>query len=242
LALTVVSLAFLSGVAGQGATTKDTVIPGPTTLVLVSLLVLGSLPYMRAQMSQREVSLAGLMRFQQSADEMTGSTAWVTRIPEWSDLADYHIAGEPVTSKVNYEYLYRQPGRVRARTLELGVNRETIEYTAQRPVLITFNTFYYPGWHAYLLDPETNAVVEELPIATRGELGLITVRVPEGVGRVLLRFEDTPVRRLGLAVSVGCLAITGLLLLVALVLRPDCCNATATPVARGRAAPRPRKG
>jgi hypothetical protein len=126
-----------------------------------------------------------------------------------------------VTSKVNYEYLYRQPGRVRARTLELGVNREVIEYTAQRPVLITFNTFYYPGWHAYLLNPETDAVVEELPIATRGELGLITVRVPEGVGRVLLRFEDTPIRSLGLAVSVGSLAITGLLLLGALALRPE---------------------
>jgi hypothetical protein len=238
LALTVVSLAFLCGVAGRGATTKDAAIPGPTTLVLVSLLVLGSLPYMRAQMSQREVSLAGLMRFQQSADEMTGSTAWVTRIPEWSDLADYHIAGEPVTSKINYEYLYRQPGRVRARTLELGVNREMIEYTAQRPVLITFNTFYYPGWHAYLLDPETNAVVQELPIATRGELGLITVRVPEGVGRVLLRFEDTPVRKLGLAVSVGSLAITGFLLLVALALRPDRCRMCFPPAQ----APRPQKG
>jgi hypothetical protein len=46
------------------------------------------------------VSLAGLMRFQQSSDEMTGSTAWVEEIPTWSPMADYYIsqdqAGEPV--------------------------------------------------------------------------------------------------------------------------------------------------
>jgi hypothetical protein len=238
LSLTVVSMAFLCGAAARGASRKDSrlpdtahqavalpdaahqavALPDASTLILVALLVLGSLPYMRAEVSQREVSLAGLMEFQQSADEMTGSTAWVTRIPGWSDLADYHIAGEPVTSRVNYDYLYRQPGRVKAQTLELGVDSELVEYSAQRPVLLTFNTFYYPGWHAYLLDAESNAVQEELPIALRGELGLITVRVPEGVGRVLLQFEDTPVRKLGLAVTIASLAVVILLALAGLVL------------------------
>jgi hypothetical protein len=63
--------------------------------------------------------------------------------------------------------------------------------------------FYYPGWHAYLLDPATGSVLKELPIALRGELGLMTVRLPAGTGQVLLRFEDTPVRRLGTLVSAG---------------------------------------
>ncbi len=175
---------------------------------------------MRAEVSEREVSLAGLMQFQQSADEMTGSTAWVTQIPGWSDLADYHIAGRPITSRVNYVYLYRQPGRVKAQTLDLRTDRELVEYSAQRPVLITFNTFYYPGWHAYLLDAETNALREELPISLRGELGLITVRVPEGVGRVLLRFEDTPIRKFGLAVTLASLALAALLGIAGLMLRP----------------------
>jgi hypothetical protein len=219
LALTVVSLAFLCGAAAQGTSRKEIPLPGPTTLVLVALLVLGSLPYMRSEMSDRPVSLAGLMRFQQSADEMTGSTAWVARIPRWSSMADYHIAGKPVTSKINYEYLYRQPGRVRAGTLELHTDSELIDYTAQRPALITFNTFYYPGWRAYLLDRETDSVIEELPIALRGELGLITVRVPAGVGRVLLRFEDTPIRKLGLAISLASLIFVGSLLLGGFALR-----------------------
>ena len=102
---------------------------------------------------------------------------------------------------------------MRARTLELRTDSELIEYSAWRPILLTFNTFYYPGWHAYRLDAETNAVIEELPIALRGELGLMTVRLPEGVGRVLLRFEDTPVRKLAQAITLASLLLAGALAL-----------------------------
>jgi hypothetical protein len=218
LTLTVFSIAFLCGAAAYSARSVGR-LPGATVLILVALLLLGSLPYMRAEMSERDVSLAGLMEFQQSSDEMTGSTAWVREIPRWSDLADYHIAGEPITSKVNYDYLYRQPGAPHVRTLELAVDRELIEYSAERSVLITFNTFYYPGWHAYLLDPDTGESVEELPIALRGELGLMTVRVPTGVGRVLLRFEDTSIRKLGVAVTFGSLALVIILPLASLAFR-----------------------
>ena len=98
-------------------------------------------------------------------------------------------------------------GDAHARTLELRVDRELVEYSAERSVLLTFNTFYYPGWHAYLLDPDNGATLEELPIALRGELGLMTVRVPAGVGHVLLRFEDTPIRKLGTAVTFASLAL-----------------------------------
>jgi hypothetical protein len=181
------------------------------------LLVLGSLPYMQAPMSRREVSLAGLMQFQQSADEMTGSTAWARVIPSWSPLADYHIAGRPLTSNVDFDSLYRQPGRPHARTLELAADRELVEYWSERPVLLTFNTFYYPGWHAYLVDADTGETLRELPIALRGELGLMTVRLPEGVGQVLLRFEQTPIRRLATAVTWISLAlVAGLALLAAI--------------------------
>jgi hypothetical protein len=218
LALTVVSMAFLCGVVARRRH-RDSRLPGTSTLVLVALLLLGSLPYMHAEMSEREVSIAGLMQFQQSSDEMTGSTAWVHQVPRWSSMADYHMAGEPVTSKINYTYLYRQRGKVDARTLELHTDSELVEYAAERPVLLTFNTFYYPGWHAYLLDAQTNEVVEELPIAVRGELGLMTVRVPAGVGRVLLRLEDTPVRKLGTVVSFGTLGLVALLVLGRTVVR-----------------------
>jgi hypothetical protein len=218
LTLTVFSMAFLCGAAAYGVRFEGR-LPGATILILVALLILGSLPYMRANVSEREVSLAGLMQFQQSSDEMTGSTAWVRHIPRWSPLADYHIAGEPITSKVNYDYLYRQPGRPQVQTLALYTDGELIKYSAAQSVLITFNTFYYPGWHAYLLDPDTGKAVEELPIALRGELGLMTIRVPAGTGRVLLRFEDTPIRKLGTALTFGSLVLIASLLLASLALR-----------------------
>jgi hypothetical protein len=218
LTLTVVSMAFLCGTAAHQADDEDR-LPGTATLLLVALLILGSLPYMRAEMSEQEVSLASFMQIQQSSDEMTGSTAWVRQVPSWSSMADYHIAGEPLTSKVNYKYLYRQPGRPRVRTDESYVDSELVEYSAERPVLITFNTFYYPGWHAYLLDPATGDARQELPISLRGELGLMTVRVPAGTGRVLLRFEDTPVRKAGTVMSLGSLGLIGILLLGCLVTR-----------------------
>jgi hypothetical protein len=134
-------------------------------------------------------------------------------------MADHHIAGKPVTSKVNYDLFYRQQGRTQARTLELHTDSELVEYLADRPVLLTFNTFYYPGWRAYLLDAETGEVVEELPIALRGELGLMTVKLPPGVGHVLLQFKDSPVRVLATAVSFASLALVLALLAVRAVLR-----------------------
>jgi len=219
LTLTVVSMAFLCGAAARGIRATASFIETPT-LILVALLVLGSLPYMRAELSQQEVSLAGLMRFQQSADEMTGSTAWVREIPTWSPMAQLHVDQQPLTSRVDYSYLYQQAERAaHARTLELRSDRELVEVSAERPTLLPFNIFYYPGWHAYLLDPETNAVVEELPIALRDKYGLMTVRVPTGLSRVLLQFEATPVRKLGTALTFGSLALAGLLLLGGLVLR-----------------------
>ena len=219
LTLTVVSMAFLCGAAARGIRATTRFIETPT-LILVALLVLGSLPYMRAELSQQEVSLAGLMRFQQSADEMTGSTAWVREIPTWSPMAQLHVDRQPLTSRVDYTYLYQQAERAaHARTLELRSDRELVEVSVERPTLLPFNIFYYPGWHAYLLDPETNAVVEELPIALRDKYGLMTVRVPTGVSRVLLQFEATPVRKLGTALTLGSLALVGLLLLGGLVLR-----------------------
>ena len=217
LALTVVSMAFLCGAILHRTESRRMSL---STFLLVALLLLSSLPYIRvASMAEEEVSLAGLMRFQQSSDEMTGSTAWVRKIPSWSPMADYHIAGVLLTSKINYTDLYRQVGRIHARTLELHGDSELVEYSADRPALLTFNTFYYPGWRAYLLDAETHATIRELPLSLRGELGLITVRIPAGVGRVLLRFEDTPIRKLGTTLTLGSLALVGLLWLGGWIVR-----------------------
>jgi hypothetical protein len=218
LTLTVLAVAFLCGAVARGVRPSRGTVALPA-LVLVLLLLLSSLPYARAEMLEQEVSVAGLMRFQQSADEMTGSTAWVRQVPDWSPMADLHIAGSPLTSRVDFQSLYRQRARAFARTLELDAHREVVEFATEGPVLLTFNIFYYPGWRAYLLDMESGSVLRELPIALRGEMGLITVRLPQGTGRVLLTLEDTPVRKLGTFMTFASLALAAALLASRLLLR-----------------------
>jgi hypothetical protein len=134
-------------------------------------------------------------------------------------MADFHVEGKPITSKVDYTFLYEQAAGVDARTLEFSVEHELVETLSDRPFLLSFNTFYYPGWHAYLVDAETDAILEELPIALRSELGLMTVRLPAGLSRVLLQFEPTPVRRLGTALSLISLLATALLVVTGVLLR-----------------------
>src|SRR5690606_19032339 len=71
---------------------------------LVAVVLLSSYPLLQVEIrepAEGPVSLAALMRFQQSSDEMTGSTYWTKEIPTWSGMADLYITqdrnGEPVT-------------------------------------------------------------------------------------------------------------------------------------------------
>ena len=109
--------------------------------------------------------------------------------------------------------------QVQAETLELRTDSELVEYSSERSVLLSFRTFYYPGWRAYLLNPESGDIIEELPIALRGKLGLMTVRVPAGKGQVLLRFEDTPLRELSTVVTFTSLALLLILIGTSVALR-----------------------
>jgi hypothetical protein len=111
------------------------------------------------------------MRFQQSSDEMTGSTAWVKEIPTWSPMADYYIsqdqAGEPVKpvdTKLDYTIFdYETFG---ASSVAHSTISEEVFYANRRssPQTLVFNHFYYPGWNAYLLDGEHGARVTQFQI------------------------------------------------------------------------------
>jgi hypothetical protein len=74
-------------------------------------------------------------------------------------------------------------------------------YAADGEQEVHFYRFFYPGWRAYVLDENTEEVLAEAPIGTAGAEGHMWVPVPEGRHILLLRFEDTPVRVLGKALS-----------------------------------------
>jgi len=225
LSITVLCLSILSGLPLH--TRLVTASPRVTVplLSVVLVVLLASYPYLQVQISEPAegpVSLAGLMRFQQSSDEMTGSTAWVKEIPTWSAIADYYISqdaeGKPVeavdslldTSDPGFDYASLNGGTVAHSTIMEEVyfctdyNRETENCSPRDDKVLVFNHFYYPGWRAYLLDGEHGTPIEELPIIPEesGTLGRMTVAVPPvGEGHILLRFEDTPPRTVGKAIT-----------------------------------------
>jgi hypothetical protein len=202
LTLAIVALSFLAGSILGGADSPSQGVSPLVAVTLAALVILGSYPYLIPQIvepAEGPVSLQGLMQFQRSAGEMTGSTTWVHEIPTWSPLAQHMVSeDEPLTTKVDYGTLPSKKGeRIRVGTKGYGTTFEKVSFRARKEGRITFNTFYYPGWHAYLLESEEGPIERELKIVPHGTWGKITVNVPEGDHYLLLRFEDTPARLVG---------------------------------------------
>lgn len=184
-------------------------------IALSALVLLGSFSYITAQIilepKEGPVSLAGLMAFENSANEMTGTTVFANEQPRWSPLADNYVAGKRVNSKIDFstvpEWLFLRVTRDSLRT-----TGERVDYNAPNgDVPIVFNVQMYPGWRAYLTPSRSNEIARELPIEIEPPYGRIKVTLPQGEHGILLRFEDTLPRTLGAFIS-------GISLLIAIAL------------------------
>jgi len=193
-------------------------------LVLATLLMLGSYPYLRVEMreptpEQGPVSYAALMRFQRSSDEMTGVVAWVdaAQRPRWSPMAELWVRGKDVTTRVDYSQV-PQNETLAVNSEEMGSAHEEVWYHAGGDgQSITFNRFWYPGWRAYLLDGKGGRPVRELPVMREdGPLARVVVPVPAGEGYLLLRFEDTPLRAVARWITVGTMVLIAVVCLAGL--------------------------
>jgi hypothetical protein len=206
----------------------------PISVVILScLILLASYPYLQAQVrdpqpTEGPVSQAALFRFQQSSDEMTGQSAWVRRIPNWSTLAEQVAAGSEITTKVSYTSLPDDQS-VGIYSIEMDSQHELLwvgtEKTGQ---VVTFMIPYYPGWQAYIyqdlgphdgnLDkaagPVTRigSIVDRPKISTTYIEGWMQVPIPPGPHFLEIRFEDTLVRVAGQWVSMLSLLLAGGLL------------------------------
>ncbi len=189
--------------------------PSPSSLpliILTALIILGSYPYLRAEVrdpkpNEGPVNLAALFRYQQSSDEMTGSTAWTRRIPGWSVLAEQVVERGSIDTKVNYTAI--PPGDVLGvHSLEMDSVHELVwVYAADDQQSVTFFIPYYPGWTAYIyedlgqpiepLKARVGPLVAKPPMYTTEYEGWIVVPVPPGEHFLEVRFEDTPVRVVG---------------------------------------------
>ena len=157
-------------------------------LILAILLFLSSYPYLKVEMrepttEQGPVSMAALMRFQRTSDEMTGVTVWVDpgQIPVWSDMAELWVQGKEVTTRVDYSQV-PQNETLAVNSEGMGSAHEQFYFYAKDPgQTITFNWFWYPGWTAWLLDGKDGQPVAKLPV-TR-EAGPLGAHRDLGAGR-----------------------------------------------------------
>lgn len=205
-----------------GRTTKEEhpslVTPLPSTVVrrpsafdlpmlaLSALILLGSYPYITSQniVEPREgaVGLTGLMRFEQSANEMTGTTVYANEQPRWSSLADLMVTRRTIRSKIDFstvpDWLF-----IRIPRDEMRTTGERVDYNAPNgDAPIVFNVQMYPGWRAYLTASRSTNILRELPIEIEPPYGRIKVTLPQGEHGFWLRFEDTLPRIVGTITSV----------------------------------------
>ena len=198
------------------------------TFLLSTLIILASYPYIKAEVrdpkpTEGPVSQAALFRFQQSSDEMTGQTAWVRRIPNWSSLAEQVERGGEITTKVNYTALPTDDS-LGVYSMEMSTVHELLWVgTEQEGQSVTFLIPYYPGWTARIyedlgphdgnLDKEIGPVtrigpvVEQPAISTTPIEGWMVVPVPAGSHFLELRFEDTLIRIIGQWLSIGAIGL-----------------------------------
>jgi len=211
--------------SGSRQVATGTQFPIPLSVVILScLILLSSYPYLRADVrdprpTEGPVSQAALFRFQQSSDEMTGQTAWVGHIPNWSTLAEKVERGGEITTKVNYSALPAD-NSVGVYSMEMSSVHELLWVGTEQPEqAVTFFVPYYPGWQAYIyedlgphdgnLDEEVGPVTRIGPVVDRPQIqvtareGWMVVPIPTGSHFLELRFEDTPVRVVGRWITIG---------------------------------------
>lgn len=87
--------------------------------------------------------------------------------------------------------------------LEKSSNRH-YRYTTTSPLRVSFNTFYFPGWHLFL---DTTPVLIEYQ--DPNYRGVMTARLPEGSHEILLEYSDTKIREWAKYISLLSLLVIG---------------------------------
>lgn len=121
-----------------------------------------------------------------------GSDLFRQFLPTWVGVGVPHIAegrprheGAPVVSSA---------ASVEIEVVEHGAQYFDLRTSSAQPFPLLFHLFYFPGWQAYV----DGATVDTYPSTP---LGLVTLGVPSGEHRIILRFEDTPIRRASILLS-----------------------------------------
>jgi len=203
LAVTAVTLAILAGAAiaqAQEGTRQGWEPSRGHGALLVLMAVLASFSYTLPEYTPVPDIAEGpllILKFDREYPDMVGMTAWTQEQPSDSPLVEQYLAGGPL---VTAEAL--APG-AQVEMIRAGGASDELWVRSEGGTALRFYTYYFPGWRVYV--DGDRLPDEELRPET--VYGLLTVDVPAGEHRVLLRWGDTPVRTAGKALTVICLVL-----------------------------------
>jgi hypothetical protein len=216
LAVTAVTLAILAGAAiaqAQEGTRQGWEPSRGHGALLVLMAVLASFSYTLPEYTPVPDIAEGpllILKFEREYPDMVGMTAWTQEQPSDSPLVEQYLAGGPL---VTAEAL--APG-AQVEMIRAGGASDELWVRSEGGTALRFYTYYFPGWRV-TIDGDRLPDEELRPETV---YGLLTVDVPAGEHRVLLRWGDTPVRTAGKALTVICLVLA-LALTTSRARRPD---------------------
>lgn len=100
----------------------------------------------------------------------------------------------------------RLPAATQVDVIAHAPQAERLAVKARRPFTLVLHTLYFPGWKALLND-------QALAVDAEPSSGFLTLRIPEGVHDLHVKFGGTSARDAGLGLSAIALLLTGALLL-----------------------------
>lgn len=169
-------------------------------ITIIAAIVAYSYPYCKAQYIDDPV-------LEQSIEEATeylpmpygSSTLLLEYLPRWVR----QIPDQPAGRKIE------PPQSVAVHSIELTPTEYRFEADVSSPGFIRVHTFFYPGWRCYIDGTR-------VPIRPVDPTGDMHINLPDtGSHSVIIRFENTPLRRNTLLWSIGFVfvAVTGLYVL-----------------------------
>jgi hypothetical protein len=176
----------------------------PITYGLALLIVLASFPYTQPELAPirlEDESVLAIVEFEAKYPDMRGMTSFAQRNPSeaTSPLIAQYVAGQPLQRAA----IVAGAGKVLDQAATANSARARVR--ADDPVRLRFYTNYFPGWQA-TVDGQPVEIAPDPPD------GLIGLDLLPGEHEVRLRFTATPVRQVGLALSIiAALSVVALL-------------------------------
>jgi uncharacterized membrane protein len=97
-------------------------------------------------------------------------------------------------------------GRALIDIVEWKSENRVISVEASEPSILRISTFYFPGWEAYIDNNRSRIKIEN-------ESGAMLVDIPKGKHKLVLKFEDTPIRYYAKIISLVSFCVMVLLVL-----------------------------